>query len=184
MADRIALLGWGSLLWEGGREFECCHDSWQDEGPFLKIEFSRISPSRHGALTLVIDPKNGVPTKVAYCLSRRHQIAEAIEDLRKREHTTVSNIGSLLRNGQVNCRDRESQEAIFAWSLNEQMDAVVWTDLRSNFADKASRPFSVTSALAYLRALDPEYRADALRYIQRAPSFVQTPLRNAVTNLK
>ena len=51
---KIAILGWGSLLWEGGQEFERWHDAWHNDGPSLKLEFSRVSESRLGALTLVI----------------------------------------------------------------------------------------------------------------------------------
>lgn len=49
---RIAILGWGSLLWEGGQEFDTWHGPWQYDGPTLKLEFSRVSKKRLGALTL------------------------------------------------------------------------------------------------------------------------------------
>jgi len=39
----IAILGWGSLLWDQCTEFDSQHDSWNYDGPELKIEFSRIS---------------------------------------------------------------------------------------------------------------------------------------------
>jgi len=57
---KIAILGWGSLLWEPSAEFEKWIElPWKNDGPKLKIEFSRISGSRKGALTLVIDEVNG-----------------------------------------------------------------------------------------------------------------------------
>jgi len=62
---RIAILGWGSLLWEGGQEFDYWHEPWKPDGPILKIEFSRVSVRRQGSLTLVIDPEHGIPTTVA-----------------------------------------------------------------------------------------------------------------------
>lgn len=46
MPPQIALLGWGSLLWEGGAEFDRGHDEWRLDGPELKLEFSRVSTSR------------------------------------------------------------------------------------------------------------------------------------------
>lgn len=49
---RIGFLGWGSLLWEGGTEFDKYHDEWNFDDPQLQIEFSRISERRLGALTL------------------------------------------------------------------------------------------------------------------------------------
>jgi hypothetical protein len=56
---KIAILGWGSLIWDKREEFERLHGPWQSDGPSLKIEFSRISSTRGGALTLVIDPHHG-----------------------------------------------------------------------------------------------------------------------------
>ena len=56
---KITVLGWGSLLWDKRPEFDEQHDAWQSDGPYLKIEFSRVSSTRNGALTLVLDTKNG-----------------------------------------------------------------------------------------------------------------------------
>ncbi len=177
MAGQIALLGWGSLLWEGGSAFDSRHEPWQYDGPPLRIEFSRVSKSRSGALTLVIDPKNKVPIRVAWCLSRRQTIGEAIEDLRKREQTPVRNIGRFDVTGEMNCRDPESLDSIGAWARELALDGVVWTDLRSNFARKTGEPFSVGAAMRYLKSLEGESRDKAVEYFKRAPSFVQTPLR-------
>lgn len=179
MTVRIALLGWGSLLWEGGNTFDDWHEHWQCDGPPLRIEFSRVSSSRGGALTLVIDPENGVPIRVAWCLSRRQIIGEAIEDLHKREQTPVHNIGRFAVTGETNCHDIESLDSISAWATERELDGVVWTDLRSNFAKKVGEPFSVDVAMRYLKSLEGESRTKAVEYFQRAPSFVQTPLRNA-----
>jgi hypothetical protein len=183
-AGRIALLGWGSLLWEDGSELEAWHEPWLNEGPILRIEFSRVSSSRGGALTLVIDPENGVPTMVAYCLSRRSDAAEAIEDLRARERTTVQNIGWVRRNGEAGFYDQESVQTVLVWAAERDMDAVVWAGLRSNFAEKVGRPFSVEAARTYLLTLSPEGKAKALDYVRRAPLFVRTPLRDALADIR
>jgi len=68
----IAILGWGSLLWDQRPEFDDHHGLWELDGPNLKIEFSRISQTRGGALTLVIDPTNGTRCRVAHTKSKRH----------------------------------------------------------------------------------------------------------------
>src|SRR3989304_5213294 len=75
---RIAILAWGSLLWdeEGNREFDKWRGDWEFDGPSLRIEFSRISKSRKDALTLVIDPENGVPTIVAWCPRKRKKLGD------------------------------------------------------------------------------------------------------------
>jgi len=61
---------------------------WLRGGPSLPLEFSRISKSRGGALTLVIDPENGTETIVSYCVSVRDRPSDTIEDLRIREGPT------------------------------------------------------------------------------------------------
>src|SRR4029079_2271015 len=83
----------GSLSWQGCGECDEWVEPWKYDGPKLKIEFSRISKRRLGALTLVIDTEQGVPTTVACCLSKREKIEDAISDLRFREETTNENIG-------------------------------------------------------------------------------------------
>jgi hypothetical protein len=183
MTGRVALLGWGSLLWEGGDAFDAAHGPWQYDGPYLKIEFSRVSTSRCGALTLVIDAENGVPVCVAWCLSRRQTISEAIEDLSKRERAKEPNIGWIVAGGAAQCRDAHSLAAIRTWAAKRELDSVVWTDLTSNFTRKLGRPFSVAAALAYLQTLDAKDRATALKYIHCAAAFVRTPLRDALAKL-
>lgn len=180
MTPRIALLGWGSLLWDGGAEFDAQHEPWRSDGPLLNLEFSRISRSRGGALTPVIDADNGAPTRVAWCLARRNDPAQVIEDLRAREGSPARLIGRLCRNGPAHGRDAVACAAIHSWAAQCGLDVVVWTDLPSNFAVLRGEPFSVVAAIRYLRGLSEEKRAAALAYMHRAPEFLRTPLRTAV----
>ncbi len=176
---KIAILGWGSLLWEVGEQFENQHSAWQYDGPSLKLEFSRISSSRLGALTLVIDPEHGSMITVAWCLSKRSDPLDAICDLRCREGTILQNIGRVFL-GTMRCNhscDKVSRRAIVSWARVKQLDVVVWTDLQSNFSDKQHTPFSTQAALSYLRTRSPEAKVKAAEYIWRAPDFVQTSLR-------
>ena len=39
MPPQIAILGWGSLLWEERPEFDKRHDGWRCDGPSLKLDF-------------------------------------------------------------------------------------------------------------------------------------------------
>jgi hypothetical protein len=155
----IAFLGWGSLYWDTKHrrapEFNKWHGPWQDGGPELKLEFSRISRvSRPGALTLVIDPVHGSMCQVLYCLSKRTVPDEAFEDLRIREEIPLANgsmprsIGRLFRdrNRPPVCRDQESCNSIQAWADKMKIDVVTWTDLPSNFEN-----FSISAALDHLR---------------------------------
>jgi hypothetical protein len=48
---RIAVLGWGSLIWDPHPIFDQHHRDWQFDGPRLNLEFSRISKTRAGVVT-------------------------------------------------------------------------------------------------------------------------------------
>lgn len=180
---RIAILGWGSLLWEDSPEFDRWHAPWAYDGPILKIEFSRISKSRSGALTLVIDDKHGTPTTVAWCLSKRATVDDAVCDLRCREGTTLGNIGRMNVPAQAaGPKGNEQGNPIVAWAQAKNIDSVVWTALKPNFQNqKQGRPpFSVAAAIAYLKTLDAASKAKAAEYVWRTCTFVKTDLRSAL----
>lgn len=182
---RIAIIAWGSLIWDR-RDFPIDGD-WQQGGPVVAIEFSRISTrgERAGCLTLVIDEQNGVNVTTRFALSPRTNLDDAIADLRAREGTMSDRIGyvNLSRNTE---RDFALQQhpracnAIRAWAHRHSFDAVVWTALPSNFQETAQRPFTVEAALQHLRGLVEPARTFALEYIRRAPDEVITPVREAV----
>lgn len=174
----IAILGWGSLLWDHRADFDEQHHSWKFDGPKLKIEFSRVSKSRHGALTLAIDQGNGTACRVAYAESRRADPEDVICDLRSREGTTRLNIGFYYADGsQQNCWDSDIAQLIVEWAKKKNFDVVIWTALKSNFNDICGKPFTLDAAVAYVQSLDEEGKAKAAEYVWRAPGFVDTPLR-------
>lgn len=179
----IAILGWGSLLWDKRPEFDEQHEDWQFDGPSLKIEFSRVSQTRNGALTLVLDTKNGKSCQVAYALSKRQNPDDAICDVRSREGTTLKNVGFYFAdNSRKQAREEDVLETIKNWASEKKVDVVIWTDLESNFQkkSKSGKPFSIEAALCYIQALDSEGKAKAAEYVWRTPTFVETPLRVAL----
>jgi hypothetical protein len=178
----IAILGWGSLLWDWKPEFSEQHGVWALDGPQLKIEFSRVSSTRRGALTLVIDPTNGAVCRVAYAMSRRRDVDDAICDLRCREGTTLANIGFYFADGsRQRSKDQSTLSTVKAWATNRKFDAVIWTDLASNFQQGGRPHFSVENAIAHLKAIDVAARPGAAEYVNSAPDFVVTPVRSALT---
>jgi len=183
MPPRVAILGWGSLLWQGGA-FDTWHDDWRCDGPMLNLEFSRVSASRLNALTLVIDRDNGQPNRVAWCLSRRDDLVLAHADLRSREGTTARNVGRILL-AQLDLDPTDQSAAdIAAWARTQALDAVVWTRLSSNFESATRVPFSIENAQAYLRRLPSPAKTKAAEYLSQAPEFINTPLRTAVQKEK
>ena len=186
---QIAILGWGSLLWEDqtdrAREFdEHRNDNWCYDGPSLKLEFSRVSSSRNHALTLVLDYRNGEACHVAYTLSKRKCPDDAICDLRCREGTLLANIGCYFADDSQDPRfnDEEALTSIRNWATEKSIDIVVWTDLENNFKKKSKckKCFSIEAARAHIQALDPKGKAKAAEYVWRAPNFIKTPLRRAL----
>jgi hypothetical protein len=177
---KIAILGWGSLLWEGGPEFDRWHGPWEFDGPTLKLEFSRVSETRLKALTLVIDADHGAETAVAWCLSKRGTLADAMGDLRAREGTTLNNIGRAMITSEAPLNCDMPAGAIAAWARAKHLDAVIWTALESNFKEKTGQLFSVEAVLSHVKTLTPEGKAKAAEYVWRAPEFVKTPARTAL----
>lgn len=181
MPPQTAILGWGSLLWEGGAEFDRWHAEWSCDGPSLPIEFSRVSTSRLGALTLVIDHEHGSPITVAWCLSKRKDPDDAVADLRCREACLLKNIARLdLPFSPSGSLDRKEVTAVAEWATNRHLDVVVWTALENNFEEKVRKPYSVAEAVAYLKSLPRPAKVRAAEYVWRAPAFVQTNLRKAL----
>ena len=179
--ETIAILGWGSLLWDSAPDFQAQIGGWSMDGPELPLEFSRVSKSRSGALTLVIDTANGQMCKSAFALSRRTSVEEAVSDLQSREGTTSANIGYYIAQDKSYRTTNPSVLVdIDAWLSLASISAVVWTDLRPNFLKQVQTEFSVQAALAYLLALPPEGKARSREYLSRAPNFVNTPLRTAI----
>ena len=182
MPPRIAILGWGSLLWEEHPEFDEWHDDWRPDGPTLKLEFSRVSSTRLGALTLVVDPDHGAPTEVAWCLSKRKNPDDAVADLRCREGCPIRYIArmTVVTSADDQSLVHEGAKEAAPWARARGLDVVVWTALPSNFAKKVKKQFSVQEASNYLKGLPAPAKVKAAEYIWRSPEFVCTPLGRAM----
>ena len=178
---RIAIIGWGALIWDP-RDLPR-EGIWQDDGPDLRIEFSRIS--KDGRLTLVIDPSDGSPVRTKYVLSPRTSLDDAIEDLRSREGTSTRWIGWVnVVGGTSSNKDWRDQihvhSTIACWSKEKRFEGAVWTALLPNFKKELQKQFTINNALCYLKKLPENVRREALRYIKNAPACVQTRLREVV----
>lgn len=181
---RIAILGWGSLIWDK-RDLPRIEADWSKGGPKLPLEFSRISKSRSGSLTLVIDPKKGVNLPTRFAVSSRDNLDDAICDLRRREDTTVRKIGYVdVTTGLQRCSVfPQASNIIRQWAADNKFDAVIWTDLPSNFHRKTRKEFSVSNAIEYLISkLSDSAASIAREYISKAPNEIQTPLRRKLAS--
>jgi hypothetical protein len=177
---RIAMLGWGSLIWDVRPEFDDQHGPWHDDGPVLPLEFSRVSGATRGrALTLVIDAANRSDCTVKYALSKRRDPEDAIADLRGREGTILKRIEFWFADGRREY-DFGVPGAVATWAQDRKFDAVIWTALESNFTEETGERFSIDAAITHLKSLPAEGKAMAAEYVWRAPSLVNTPLRRTL----
>ncbi len=78
---KIAVLGWGSLLWDP-RDLRLA-TPFELPGPSLPIEFCRVSKNRR--LTLIIDETFGTLCRTYSATSICNNLSEAVENLRVRE---------------------------------------------------------------------------------------------------
>ena len=182
---RIAVLAWGSLLWDP-REL-ALGAPFAPSGPQLPIEFCRISAD--GRLTLIVDESHGTSCQTYAAISAFDSLGAAMENLRLREGMShVSSVGFVeaARGGaSFRAQDRHPSalQTIRGWTNENHLDATIWTALPSNFgvSHGAHGPFSTEAAISYLEALEEEPFQRALAYIRNAPANTQTPVRHAVS---
>lgn len=180
LEGRIAVIGWGSLIWDLDDLAPKVEGSWMMRaGPELPFEFSRISPKRKMGLVLCLDPAEGAACPTNAILSRRSDIHEAAEDLRQRERAGgIEFIGACCAKSGFQRSSLPEVTEIFAkWCRDTGAAGAVWTDLDANFAKVSGKTFSLDAAVDYLHTLTGESLEEAVRYIELAPETTQTPLR-------
>jgi hypothetical protein len=182
LRDRIAVIGWGSLIWDLDDLAQKIDGPWlMDAGPRLPLEFSRISQKRLMSLVVVIDPDHGAPCPTHAIASVRQTLAEAAADLAARERAPLARIGVHdAETGATRASDPRMARAMADWCAETGARGAVWTDLPRNFAETTGRPFSVPAGLAYLEGLRGSSAAEARRYIDAATAATDTPLRRAL----
>ncbi len=177
--DNIAILGWGSLLWDLDDLEPKVEGEWYvAQGPSLPFEFSRISDKRNKALAVVIDYEHGAACATSHIASIRSDIIEARLDLAARERAQEHHIGycTSLEDGQEH-GDSETVVSVRSWLRETPYNGAVWTHLPRNFEERMGHAFSLTAAVEYLQALPSDSLRDAREYIESAPENVETPLR-------
>lgn len=183
LRGRIAVIGWGSLIWDLDDLAPKVEGPWRmGGGPVLPMEFSRVSPKRLQALAVCLDPKYGDPCQTNAIVSFRSDIQEAAEDLRARERAQrIDQIGLVHpATGALHTRIPELGPILTEWCEATGAAGAVWTDLDDNFEKITGTPFTTANATAYLNGLTGASREEAVRYITLAPAATDTPLRRAL----
>lgn len=179
----IAVLGWGSLIWcPGSLRIKT---RWRPDGPMLPIEFARMSED--GRLTLVIN-SGSADQPTYWALSEFMKVNEARNNLRAREHSRLRDIHDVDQNGSAtDGAPREIVNKVTEWLARHQdVQAVVWTGLPSNWMAKRQRDFTPEDAVAFLSKLEAERdRAKATyerarEYVTNAPPLLDTAVRRVM----
>lgn len=175
--SKIAVLGWGSLIWNP-RNLSIS-SKWFKDGPHIPIEFARIS--NDDRLTVVVYP-DAKRIRVLWAYMDYRRLEDAIKNLIKREETIRKYIGYVdistdkYRSNVV----PEITTYITEWANKKNIDAVIWTDLYSNFEKVTGAKFNEENVIKYLKNLKPNAKKKATEYVKRAPFQIQTELRKII----
>jgi len=174
---KIAVLGWGSLIWD--RRNLRIAGEWFEDGPYLPIEFARVS--KDGRLTLVLFP-HAKKVQVLWAYMDTDDLEEAIENLKERECTTTKRIGFVeITHGRNRCNViPDVISDIEEWLNEKSINAVTWTDLCSNFEEKTEAEFTEDNVIKYLENLQPYAKRKAEEYIRKAPLQIRTKMRKVI----
>jgi len=176
---RIAIIGYGSLIWDLENLAPWVSGDWQlGAGPLMPVEFSRVSPKRKYALVLVIDEKLDHQCKTSVIESSQSHIEQAVANLAARERCPADMIGYISSGGQFH----RPQQSAASWLKQSDYDAVLWTALPGNFESERQQAFSHLHGRDYLKTLDGDALMEAWRYIEFAPQVTDTPFRRFLAN--
>ena len=180
---RIAVLGWGSLLWDP-RELRVA-TAWGFTDFSLPLEFSRVSGGNR--LTLVVDATDGVDCPIYFALSSFMRLDDAVANLVSREAATDHPENVAVTRAQDPHSEDVCRERIRSWTVHRGLEATIWSAFPRNFERKSEAffgrrmQFTVANArqyLAKLKVLNSSEFREARRYIENAPALVRTPLRH------
>lgn len=180
---RIIYLGWGSLLWNYDKlavKPDKRGKIWKRTKLKLPLEFSRISDSKRGRITLVIDEKNGTLNNVWQAESSLSNMNNAIRSLKLRERTITKNISYInLKTDKyrINNTSKKNLNKIKKWAINQNIDGVIWTDLSHNWEQIKKTKYNIKDVYKYYSNSKRSIRCKILEYIflSREIANISTP---------
>lgn len=105
---------------------------------------------------------------------------EAINNLKDREGTSNNWIGFIKKTGEVHSNVITEPNEIKEWAKTKNIDAVIWTDLLSNFKEKTCLEFNEDNIIKYLKNLPSDKKEKAKEYIMFAPPQIRTRIRERI----
>jgi hypothetical protein len=171
---KIACLGWGSLIWDP-RSLNKTKEEWKSNGPFLPIEFLRISSDNR--VTLVIDKTSiSKPIQSLWALMNTEDFDEAFTSLKDREGTIAKRIHFVRKEDIPN---GEIEEIVKKWLIDNDLDICIWTGLYLNDKKQDKRP-EVEDIIEHIKSLEGTEKEKAKEYIVKAPAQIKTEYRLAI----
>lgn len=171
--QRIACLGWGSLVWDA-RELPI-RTGWFNDGPLAPVEFLR--QSKDGRMTLVID-EGGQPVRLLWALMDATSVEAARRALGAREGIPAKNwpkhIGAWQRSDGA---PPAAMPTLNHWAESCGLDGVVWTALPPKFGGRDEYRAGCDEVSGYLAGLEGQTRELAEQYVRNAPRQIDTPFR-------
>jgi hypothetical protein len=148
----IYYIAWGSLLWN----FKSLkiETEWTKSNIKFPLNFSRISDSGQGRLTLVID-KTGKMNNVYYARTSFSNLNTAIEKLKTREKTSYKNIGYIhieSNTFRTSLLDDKKIHELINFAKKNKIDGLVWTEIPPNFNEVFGKPYSKENAIEYIES--------------------------------
>ncbi len=168
---RIAVLGWGSLIWDP-RELPIQRE-WFKDGPLVQVEFAR--QSRDNRITLVLE-ENALPVRSLWAIMNCTELAAARTALKQREGCCSKDIHSW-----PNCEPLTNLiHGLETWADSCSIEAVIWTGLLPKFKGKDRCTPTIEQVLEHLNSLPCAERDCAERYIRNAPRQIDTAYRRKI----
>lgn len=163
----IACLGWGSLI-RDPRTLPVALP-WNEDGPYLRIEFAR--ESKKSGVSLVLE-SGAQPVQTLWALLKVSSLPEARVALRQRECPKDQCIGYWSTGDRT---AGEVSSIVGSWAAEHGLDGVVWTALPPKWNGQNGVVPTIEQVLELLRQWGAGSRAE--RYVRTAPSQVRTAYR-------
>jgi hypothetical protein len=211
----IAIIGFGSIV--NNLHSDVYNHTLQIEGSFdfpsktelsLPIRMSRQSSAgtEDRRITVVVDP-HASPERVGVARSAKHNLSAAIEDLRRREGTIITNIcylakanfrglpsttphtisvegvqyaGNFSGNDSNYHLTTDQTKKIAVWLKSSGYDAVIWTGLSPNIMTTEGTSGERGREILPLLRNDPTLLINTQRYISQLPDIFKTTLQKKI----
>jgi hypothetical protein len=174
---KIAVICWGSIFWDKG----CLKTTgaWKNDGPELQLEFCRISsqgkPKERVTLAL---SESGQKCLTFWDLMAADDLKSAKRNLKDREGCPMDDIHTYTRNKNPLSH---TEKQIETWlTQHEEIEAVVWTGLTSNWSECRNVAFSNDDLVKYLDSKKHSIHK-IKEYFDLVPSQLQTKGREVFT---